>query len=113
MNNDAIEKPSDRTFGGIASDSDAKMPGARSAARPEMRMLAPTATHSAGASASAIHAPAMPTAMNDRSLRPSPGSLSINRDASGIPRKMPTTCAGSAIAATKPRCASSRWKTCS
>ena len=40
MNSDAIEKPSDRTLGGIASDSDAKMPGARSAASPEIMMLA-------------------------------------------------------------------------
>ena len=31
MNSDAIEKPSDRTLGGIASESDAKMPGTSSA----------------------------------------------------------------------------------
>ena len=102
MNSDAIENPSERTFGGIASDSDAKMPGARSAESPEMTMFDATATQSHGASAKVIQAPAMPMARIESSFSPRPGSFSISRDASGMPRMMPTICAGSAIAPTKP-----------
>src|SRR5262245_50268966 len=63
MNSEDIENPSDRTLGGIASESEAKIPGARSAAIAEIRMLANTATQTTGASANRIHAPAMPMAM--------------------------------------------------
>ena len=80
-NSDAIENPSDRTFGGMASDSEAKMPGASSAARPVIRTLAMIATASTGASANATHAPAMPTATSDSRRSPSPGSRSISREA--------------------------------
>ena len=59
----------------MASESDAKMPGASSAASPEMTMLATIATHNAGASANAIHAPAMPMATNDSSREPEPRVL--------------------------------------
>ena len=89
------------------------MPGASSAASPEMRMLATTATQSTGASANTIQAPAMPTATNESSRSPMPGSFSISRDASGIPSMMPMTPSGSALAATNPRCDSARWNTSS
>ena len=113
MNSDAIENPSDRTFGGMASESDAKMPGPRSAAMPEIKTLAMTATASTGASAKATHAPAMPTATIDSRRRPSPGSRSMRREASGMPMRMPMTWAGSVTPATKPRCDSERLKTSS
>ena len=113
MNRDAIENPSDRAFGGMASESDAKMPGARSALIPVIRTLAMTATASTGANANVTHAPAMPTATIDNRRSPSPGSRSMSREASGMPMRMPTTWAGSEMPATKPRCDSERPNTSS
>ncbi len=75
MNSDAIENPSDRTFGGIASESDAKMPGASSAASPEIRMLANTATQMTGASANRTHAPRDADGDERQQLQPEPWVL--------------------------------------
>ena len=80
---------------------------------PVIRTLAMIATASTGANANATHAPAMPTATIDSRRSPSPGSRSMSREASGMPMRMPTTWAGSATPATKPRCDSERSKTSS
>ena len=100
-----------RTLGGIVSESVAKMPGTSSADTPVITTCIATANHSVGASANPIHAPAITTPSSESMRRPMPGSRNINRDASGMPRVMPTNCAGSANAVTRPRCASPRWNT--
>ena len=103
MNSAAIEKPIDRTFGGIASDSDAKMPGTNRAERPETTKFIAIATPSVGASANAVHAAAMTMPRIASSRRPSPGSRSMRRDASGMPSRIASIWPGSANAATTPR----------
>ena len=93
--------------------NDAKIPGASSDTMPEMRMFITIASHRYGVSANTMNAPATNTPTTARSFRPSPGSRSMSRDASGMPRLSPITAAGSVAAPMKPRARWSRSNTCS
>ena len=106
MNSAAIEKPSDRTLGGIVSESAAKMPGheQRRRARRPAKFIA-IAMPRFGANANAVHARGDDDADDREHAQAEPGSRSMSRDASGMPRRMRDDLPGSANAATTPR-----WK---
>ena len=114
MNSAAIAKPSDRTLGGIVSDSDAKMPGTSSDERPGHGDV--HRDRDAEVRRQREHGPA---AGDDRAEHREHAQAeardrgSMSRAASGMPSRIATICAGSAHAATTPRWKSPRWKTCS
>ncbi len=105
MNSAAIAKPIDahlgrdreRQRGEDAGHEQRRQPGHEDVHRdrePEVRRRARTRPRTA--------AIAVPTTASIR--RPRPGSRSMSRAASGMPRRIATICAGSAHAATMPRC---------
>ena len=110
---DATENPNERIFGGIASDSDAKMPGATIAITPETMTFMAIAMPRFGVRAKMPNAMAATTPTPATNLRTRPGSFVMSRVANGMPASRPMNAAGSASAATKPRSAAPRWNTCS
>ena len=105
---EAIENPSARVRGGMASDSEARIPGRTMARLAVMRMLAATATGRLGARANTAAKKAANVAVQARNFRILPGSVSTHLVAIRAPMIRPTSCKGSTQAATTPRSTSFR-----
>ena len=102
-------KPKDRTLGGMASESVAKIPATSGAPTADVITFMATESHSQGETAITTKEPAITTPKEPSRRRAAPGLRRANRVRMGVPTRMPTSWNGSATAAMMPRWASLRW----
>ncbi len=108
IQSDAIEKPIDRARGGIASDSEARMPGPTIARHSAIKKLAAIATARFGTTANTSDSTEVTAETTARNLRMRPGSRTTSLVAMRAPISSPMSWPGSDVAATMPRARSSR-----
>ncbi len=107
IHSELIEKPIDLALGGIAKESAAMMPGPTIAKQSEMSTLEAIATPRLGVMAKTPASTEVTAETTARKRRMAPGSRSTRRLATRAPMTSPTSCPGSAVAATMPRARSS------
>ena len=113
MNSAAIAKPIDRTLGGIASDSAAKIAGTSSTTTPGDDHVHDDRDRRGSGTARTPSTRPRPRADDRDEAEDERRALQQQPGDERVPASSPTSCAGSTNAATKPRSRSSRSKTCS